>query len=528
MDYLAIINRTDFTNLYKFGHLFIHNLVPFDGNIQEHTEDKHLFETVTSKMDTYEYASEYLLVHISRSIFCGSTEDIYVNDLVALYALNQEAKDNLSLSLDPRIKIEVSNWSAMFDELNKKQTILQAKRGMYNCFEIFQITEEEREFVKSILPKDFIEELFDDLFKRVRPVGEKNLWNYVTRYERHHAYWNDKRGYFLDAIHAFENYKQQHEVEYEIADETHEGDVIARCGDSFTEILQNLHRINTSYRIDNCNFFVVVPLYFYLKGYFKEGGITPANFSAQETLFNSLHRSYGENFALAIALLGISLGQDLTYSCFYQVKNIGIFQKNNGSITQSINGNKTIINPETKLSMEEEQAQSFVDDLYLEVLSLRQKVGQLSNEIAKLEIGKEKEVSSELEFKSNSEEFLSDETQNQDPDSKNGLKEDDKLFYEIIEEEIIEQVPMAQESSSENENNNENYINDEFTQSEDVNPYFEPIIMRKLNRNRTDFDKRSKSPKYAHNQKEYDELLEKGYAPENFFDSNSLLKQMID
>ena len=114
MDYLAIINRTDFTNLYKFGHLFIHNLVPFDGNIQEHAEDKHLFETVTSKMDTYEYASEYLLVHISRPVFCGSKADIYVTDLVALYALNQEAKDNLSLSLDPRIKLEVSIWSAMF------------------------------------------------------------------------------------------------------------------------------------------------------------------------------------------------------------------------------------------------------------------------------------------------------------------------------------------------------------------------------------------------------------------------------
>ena len=512
MDYLAIINRTDFTNLYKFGHLFIHNLVPFDGNIQEHAEDKHLFETVSSKMDTYEYASEYLLVHISRPIFCGSAEDIYVNDLVALYALNQEAKDNLSLSLDPRIKIEVSNWSAMFDELNKKQAVRQAKSGMYNCFEIFQITEEERNFVKSILPKDFIEELFDDLFKRVRPVGEKNLWNYVTRYERHQAYWNDKRGYFLDAIHAFENYKQQHEVEYEIADETHEGDVIASCGDSFTEILQNLHRINTSYKIDNCNFFVVGPLYFYLKGYFKEGGITPANFFAQETLFNSLHRSYGENFALAIALLGISLGQDLTYSCYYQVKNIGIFHNENQSVKQPIDSDNAIINPETKLPIECNEAQSLIDGLYNEVLSLRNRVGQLSREIANLENDNEVEdhgrldsepldIESDKKKESTAEDIITSEAQEISSSTGTIPVQTNDIFSKAVLDGT----------------KNQNEISD-----------FEPVVMRKLNRNRRSFDGRNKNPIVAHTQQEYDELIANGYAPENFFDSNSLLNQMVD
>ena len=64
VNYLTIISRSDFSNLYKFGHIYVHNVVPFEGMLSDHADDKFLFDAVTAYMDTYEYSTEYLLLHI--------------------------------------------------------------------------------------------------------------------------------------------------------------------------------------------------------------------------------------------------------------------------------------------------------------------------------------------------------------------------------------------------------------------------------------------------------------------------------
>ena len=87
MNYLAIISRSDFTNLYKFGHIHLHNLVPFDGNLIDHINDKNLFDAVTKYIDTYEYATEYLLLHMTKEVFTEPIVEININDVNGVYAL---------------------------------------------------------------------------------------------------------------------------------------------------------------------------------------------------------------------------------------------------------------------------------------------------------------------------------------------------------------------------------------------------------------------------------------------------------
>ena len=65
--YLKIISRSEFSDLYKFGHLFICNPIPFDGNIQNHADDKTLFDALTAFMNTYDYSSEFSFI---RSLSC--------------------------------------------------------------------------------------------------------------------------------------------------------------------------------------------------------------------------------------------------------------------------------------------------------------------------------------------------------------------------------------------------------------------------------------------------------------------------
>ena len=44
MDYLAIIRKADFVDLFKYGKLNVYSAINFDGNIKAHANDDDLFE----------------------------------------------------------------------------------------------------------------------------------------------------------------------------------------------------------------------------------------------------------------------------------------------------------------------------------------------------------------------------------------------------------------------------------------------------------------------------------------------------
>ena len=163
-NYILIVSRSDFDDLYKYGHLFVHNVIPFDGELSNQKDNKALFEAVTTYMNTYDYSSEYLLLHIRRNVFTGSSVEIFIKDVVAIYALDMEAHAQLSASLDSRINLRISPWALFFNELNKKQAIRQSKAGKFNCYEIFRIPQEERAKIDSFFPSLFIDLLGINLF----------------------------------------------------------------------------------------------------------------------------------------------------------------------------------------------------------------------------------------------------------------------------------------------------------------------------------------------------------------------------
>ena len=265
-NYISIISRSDFSDLYKFGHLFIHNLVPFDGELNEHIEDKPLFDAVTKYMNTYEYSTEYLLIHIRRMVFSGSVVEVFIKDVVAVYALDSESQASLSVSLDPRINIQVSCWESYFKELNKKQLIRQANSGKFNCYEIFGISEIDRNKIENLIPRNFLYELFSDLFENKRPCGKKCIWTF------------------------FENFLHEKEMSYEWDDELKFADIIENNGTLFTEISKKLtSNVTPEYTIAGCNYFAVAPLFLYMKAYFGDKGITTSSFSQNEYLAIKLH-----------------------------------------------------------------------------------------------------------------------------------------------------------------------------------------------------------------------------------------------
>ena len=125
-DYLAIIRKLDFIDLFKYGHFTISYAVPFDGNISAHADDMDLFDMLTSRMNMYEYSFEYLIIHFNADDYNDSVGEFDVSvfylsheyyngkyDIISdlgYYSTRKSAEDSLSRYL---IENEYNNDSGI-------------------------------------------------------------------------------------------------------------------------------------------------------------------------------------------------------------------------------------------------------------------------------------------------------------------------------------------------------------------------------------------------------------------------------
>lgn len=525
MNYLTIISRSDFSDLYKFGHIFVHNAVPFDGELNEHIDDKQLFDAVTTYMNTFEYSTEYLMLHFCKTPFTGGTVELFMQDVEGVYALDSEAKASLSVSLDPRINLQVSDWAEFFKDLNKKQSIRLANGGRFNCFEIFNISEEDRRATSKFLSQNIVVDLFDDLFASRRPNGPKPIWVYLIRYERHDPYWNDTRGFFSDAIHVYENYKKQEEIGYEIADEVPLGDVLAQCGNVFNDIYKTLSESKHNiYKIDGCDYLAVAALYLYLKSYFKDGGITAGKLKQANQIYNGhIYELYGFNYALAVALLGLTLGQELTYSCYYEIKNLGIFNYNVTSKEKKTEASP-IIDPQTGTELSNESAQDLINRQNVKIVDLQKRIEELE------EISKQAQEVPIVESAIDETKPSVDIIEADQPDNTSSNLQEDNIIMDVEKEAkpngenssgIILQSKIGTMSDVEDNVDSSLESNQDISLAGSTNQsseddYFEPVVMKKKKKRGKGFTK--DAPKYAHTKEEYNDFIRQGYVPEDYFD----------
>lgn len=538
MNYLAIISRPDFTNLYKFGRIFLPNLVPYDGSLKEHVNDRALFDVVTKFINVYEYDTEYLLLDLDKSVSTDAVIEVSLSDVKGLYALSAKARQSLQVSLDPRINIRVSDWEPFFSEQVVEQAIRQAKAGEYNCYKIFGISNDEITKINKVLPPNLVEEVYNDVFSRIRPTDDASLWNYLIRYERHFPYWNDKRGFFSDAVHVFENKKSRTEIDYEVADEKPIGDVIASCDPtSYDPILKRVEAFaGNDYKLDDCRYLVVASLYLYLKSEFKDGGITATKFAQLQEIITYLHNQYGADFAIAIALLGISLGYDLTYNYFYEINNVGIFSADSKDKSSTIEESSAEVVEE--MSKKIYNLQSILNDRDSEIATLSDKISELQNQLSQSkplqeEISDGNRVQQSENSETSFEEILS-ERNGEYYAAVNPMRNDNEVFRSIVDtEETYSELSI--EAVAHTESCNSNYSQDAEinTQASDLETHlvsvnvtdtssdetqtetFEAVEMRKLNKDGR-FNRRSKS-KWAHTKEEFDKLTSEGFAPFNSF-----------
>ena len=202
MNYLAIIRKADFIDLFKYGKLNIYSAIGFDGNIMAHTNDDDLFEKLTKNMNFFEYSFEYMVIHFISDNGNEYSYLVTIENVKGLYTFNDETKSEMSISFDSRIKLHVSPWGEKFKALHNKQLISQSKRGIDNLWTIFGLPKTDRKTCESIITDDIVSEVFNEFFSYKRPTGKQSIWTYLLRYERHSFYPKNTKGYFCDYIHV--------------------------------------------------------------------------------------------------------------------------------------------------------------------------------------------------------------------------------------------------------------------------------------------------------------------------------------
>ena len=334
-NYLAIIRKSDFVDLFKYGQFGISYAVQFDGNLFEHANDDGLFGALTERMNMYEYSFEYLIIHFKAIDYNGQYVIINVQNVCGLYTFDEEAKKEMSISFDSRIQLHVSPWSDKFEKLQQGFSIKQCTRGIDNLWTIFDLPKEDRAKCEEIVNEETVQEVFRELYAYERPSGDLSIWTYLLRYERHSFYPKGMLGVFCDLIHVVCNYSKKKELNGEVAEDTQLYSQLKACNNthfaSLLKIVEKSRLFSLTEEASGCKFAIAAPLFLHLRSQFLDG----MEHKQKEELISYSKKIGGFECSVAVYLLGIALGYDKTYDAFYETEELPFFKKRSVEVIPS-------------------------------------------------------------------------------------------------------------------------------------------------------------------------------------------------
>lgn len=384
INYVSIIRKAEFTDLFKYGQQYVSHAYSFDGALED-AGNEYLFNHLTSWMNNFDYSYEYVIIHFKKENYCGTSMIVSITDVEAVYALDDEAQKMIALSMDERIELKLSPWSRPFKQLKFNRMISNSYKGVDNVWTIFSLPADAKATCAQVIKDEYVEEALQEIIHNRRPSGDLSLWVYLLRYERHAFYTHDTRGNFCDLIHVACNWSNHKEHDSQtLATKTTAYKMMK--GDKLVDLAKSLedsklvHQVNEA---TGCKFHVVAPLFLLLRETFAEGLDRKKTLSNQtfDAYIDYCKKMFGDSFCLAAYLLGITLGYDKTYDCLYDTQRLKIFKsKENIAIpdtpkpacnsqdnekdgkTDETNKNTDTTPVEAKTSVQEEVKQQPADD----------------------------------------------------------------------------------------------------------------------------------------------------------------------
>ena len=213
-NYLALIRKADFTDLFKYGKLHINNdmKTDFSCSVEELPSHPEVFFNLTRFANSFDSAFAYLIIHYVKDSTKGLANDVYIEEVQNIYPLDFESKEAFAMFFDERIRIENPIWPDSVWNLQKQQQFNDCLKGAANLRAILGFSNSDQK-CREIISDDIVREVVNELYEGNRPSGELPIWVYLLRYERHSYYPQSTLGYFMDMVNVVCNRMGMSEVE---------------------------------------------------------------------------------------------------------------------------------------------------------------------------------------------------------------------------------------------------------------------------------------------------------------------------
>lgn len=211
--YLALIRRTDFTDLYKYGRIFLNRLTVC--NLKEHSIHQigkdGLFSQLFERANSFESSFTYLVIEFESDSFDFDTPSVDIEEVTHVFPLDREAKKEFETSFDNHIKIEEPIWNDAYAQIQRIRTKRDCEKGADNVIRLFGFGDSSK-ICKEIIGDSVLDEVVSEVYSNKRPSGKLPVWVYLMRYERHSFFPQETLGFFMDAVYVVCNYLSQMEV----------------------------------------------------------------------------------------------------------------------------------------------------------------------------------------------------------------------------------------------------------------------------------------------------------------------------
>lgn len=339
MNYLALIRKQDFIDLYKYGYFYINGDIKseFKGDIESVKNQTDVRAKLLRCANAFDNAFTYLIIHYEKHEF-ESSNRVYIEEVNGVYPLDAASKSELE-TINRKILIKDPLWPDAVSELQKHIDFEDSKKGAQNIWKLFDLKTDIKKY-EEIVTDDILKEFIHINDANRRPTGKGNLWLYLMCYQRHEFYPIGKLGYYFDVTHIlynsatgyevqnFENTKHYNFLNSLIENGPKESMEIYECIKSsytldpdkvgFNDLLEYMN----NYCAKGFDFYIVACLYLAFMHQYRDGMTVAPEFFGKGLV--RCKELYGKNFELACYLLGLTLGHTRTYDCLYQYIGLAI------------------------------------------------------------------------------------------------------------------------------------------------------------------------------------------------------------
>lgn len=323
--YFALIRRTDFTDLFKYGqlHLNISTVVAIEKECKVKDGDDSILNDLFKNANAFESSFTYLVIKFDSEDFSATNSIVNIEEVTNVYPLDYEAKKEFETSFDNHIKIDNPLWSNSYEKIQQLRTKRDCEKGALNLWKLLK-PQTAISDCKQIITEDILDEVVSEVYDNRRPSGDLSIWVYLLRYERHAYYPQQVVGYFMDAVNIVCNFLSKHEVDemavsqtavWAFLDEIKKDSPLQVIIDAMEKSEDTMSFITKVSQIENrVEFIKVAVAFLMIKNKYSDG------FVYKPEYFRNLAESKitGNYYGLIIYLLGLVWGHDKTYECLYE------------------------------------------------------------------------------------------------------------------------------------------------------------------------------------------------------------------